>query len=256
MRERADTAPLSAWAASGDRLPASAAGHRRRRARRAAAGASARNTAMRLVEQRRSSPKAGEQRRHVDGAAGRAPAPGPPARRRASTPRHRAGRRGRRSPRAGPPAAPAWRRTRSCPAARQRSRSPAIAWAVTATIGVATFGPPLLRANRRGGLVAVHPRHLHVHQDDVEAPPAASVTASLPVGRHRHLVAALLEHVRDQRRLVALSSTTSTSRRRAGRAGAAAAAAATRRRRSRRGDRGEQRRAAPNGAAAWSAGRR
>ena len=65
------------------------------------------------------------------------------------------------------------------PAARQRSRSPFMAWAVMAMIGMWPPVACLAGADRGGRLEAVHLRHLHVHQHDVErlprpGPPSAS----------------------------------------------------------------------------------
>ena len=57
------------------------------------------------------------------------------------------------------------------PAARQRSRSPCIALAVRATIGDVRSGPASRRADRARRLVAVHLRHLAVHQDQVVGRP-------------------------------------------------------------------------------------
>ena len=69
------------------------------------------------------------------------------------------------------------------PAARQRSRSPFMAWAVMAMIGVWTPVACLAGADRGGRLEPVHLRHLHVHQDGVErlaVVRAASASRPLP----------------------------------------------------------------------------
>ena len=59
------------------------------------------------------------------------------------------------------------------PASRHRSRSPVIARAVSATIGM---WPPVLlpRADQAGRFEAVHLRHVHVHQHEVERAPSAT----------------------------------------------------------------------------------
>ena len=69
------------------------------------------------------------------------------------------------------------------PAARQRSRSPFMAWAVMAMIGRWRAGRLLARADGGGRLEAVHLRHLHVHQHEVERLPRPGPPA--PRGRCR-----------------------------------------------------------------------
>ena len=67
------------------------------------------------------------------------------------------------------------------PAARQRSRSPFIAWAVMAMSGMCPPVALLAGADRGGRLEAVHLGHLHVHQHQVERLPARARRA--PRGR-------------------------------------------------------------------------
>ena len=54
------------------------------------------------------------------------------------------------------------------PASRQRSRSPFIAWAVIAMIGMCVAGPSFLDTDHGRRLEAVHFRHFDVHQDNIE----------------------------------------------------------------------------------------
>ena len=83
----------------------------------------------------------------------------------------------------------------SMPAARQRSRSPFMAWAVMATIGTCAPVPRLALADRGGRLEAVHLGHLHVHQHQVERPRApAPSTASRPLPTTVTAWPVLLEH--------------------------------------------------------------
>ena len=66
------------------------------------------------------------------------------------------------------------------PAARHRSRSPIIACAVMAMIGIRR-PPDSVARMAAGRLEPVHFRHLHVHQDDVELCRACASTALRPV---------------------------------------------------------------------------
>ena len=87
------------------------------------------------------------------------------------------------------------------PAARQRSRSPCIACAVSAMIGTCAPGLALARPDRLCRLEPAHFRHLHVHEDDVEpAVPARSMAASAlaPVLDRLDAVAALLQERRHE----------------------------------------------------------
>ena len=70
------------------------------------------------------------------------------------------------------------------PAARHCSRSPGIAFAVMAMIGDVPAGRRLAPADRARGLVAVHLRHLAVHQDDVVAACARTRLDRLDAVRH------------------------------------------------------------------------
>ena len=97
------------------------------------------------------------------------------------------------------------------PAARQRSRSPCIACAVSATIGVRAAGRASRRADRRRRLEAVHLRHLHVHQHDVEALRRAPLDRlAAVVDDRRPWWPALLEQPRATRWLTGLSSASRT----------------------------------------------
>ena len=83
----------------------------------------------------------------------------------------------------------------SIPAAMQRSRSPSIAAAVIAMIGVCRAGaldPP----DRRGRLVPVHLGHLAVHEDGVIGARSVRVDGLDPVVGDREAVAEVLEHLR------------------------------------------------------------
>ena len=80
------------------------------------------------------------------------------------------------------------------PASRHFSSSPRMAWAVSAMIGV--FKP--LLPQQPGGGVAVHDRHLHVHQDHVVVSRQRHVRAGLPVFGPIHDRPGALQHQRDQ----------------------------------------------------------
>jgi hypothetical protein len=56
------------------------------------------------------------------------------------------------------------------------------------------FGKP----DRHSGFEAGHGRHLHVHQDDVEALPAPGKNSFPAVSGNRHLVPLLLQNSQDQ----------------------------------------------------------
>jgi len=81
----------------------------------------------------------------------------------------------------------------SIPPARQRSRSPLIACAVTPTMGRLRSGPGFDFADGGGGGEPVHLRHLHVHEDDVEAPGLRPRQRLPAVVRQHHGVPLLLE---------------------------------------------------------------
>ena len=140
----------------------------------------------------------------------------------------------------------------SMPAARQRSRSPFIACAVIATIGMRRRRCALALANRRGRLEAAHLRHLHVHQHDVEALASSASTASRPLSAIVDLMPAPLEQAAASRWLTALSSARSTCRRRSGSSPAASPAAAPRAGRALARARGRSRRAGRADRPAWS----
>ena len=81
------------------------------------------------------------------------------------------------------------------PAARQRSRSPCMAWAVMAMMGMAirdrrTCG----LADLAGGLEAVHHRHLHVHQHQVVRDGLERLEGLGAVGHGLGAQAQFLEH--------------------------------------------------------------
>ena len=80
--------------------------------------------------------------------------------------------------------------SRPCRRCRHRSRSPVMACAVMAMIRTCPPAVRFARTDRRGRLEAVHLRHLHVHQHDVErfachAPPPPCARCRRPSRRGR-----------------------------------------------------------------------
>ena len=80
------------------------------------------------------------------------------------------------------------------PASRQRSRSPFMAWAVMAMIGMCRPVACSLFANGGSCLEAVHLRHLHVHQHQVERLAGHASSASRPLFCHLNDMSALFEY--------------------------------------------------------------